>query len=989
MPPHSYVDTPVMRQYLEVKEQYPDCTVFFQVGDFYEMFFDDAVVASRALDLVLTSRDKNKEDGVPMCGFPLQAAKLYIGKLVALGKKVALCEQVEDATKTNKIVRRAVTQVITPGVMLEEDQLSPKSGHYLCVIIPGSGPATGQAGLSYLDVSTGEFAATQLSHAAVVEELARIEPAELLVRHPVPDDLAADLGRLRLPSGPVALASDDADQALLVGLLGDDAVTEIDRDDLPGAPRLSEWPLALKAAAAAARYAQGTQRKGRLPLTRLRLYRHGDEMVIDETTKSNLELFQTLMERRQKGALLGLLDETRTAMGGRLLRRWLGAPLLQVAAIRRRHDAVEWLVERHALRDTARKVLGEIHDLERLIGRISLSAASPRDLYCLEQSLRRLPGLRDAFAQAATGSESVLSPVPALLTIGEDLCGDVADLIEKAIAEEPSAAWREGGFIRRGHSADLDELLDISQGGKAQILRIEEREKERTGISSLKVRYNRVFGYYLEITRSHLAKVPSDYIRKQTLANAERYVTAELSEYEAKVLGAEERRLQVELELFEVLRMKVAAEAARVLGVAERLAQLDALAGLAEVAHRQGYVRPEVDESGRLEIEDGRHPIVEQLCGAGRFVPNDTVLDPEDAQMLIITGPNMAGKSTAMRQVALFCILSQMGSFVPARRAHLGVVDRVFTRVGAADNLSRGESTFMVEMRETANILRHASPRSLVVLDEIGRGTSTYDGLSIAWAVSEYLHDIIRCKTLFATHYHELCALAESRPRVRNLSVAVREWEGEIVFLHKLVAGGASRSYGIEVARLAGLPKAVLDRSREVLKALEMGPEEIQTPVADATPDGSGAAQGGGAAQAGEVAQGGKVAQGSVAQVLPVHGAPPVNSHQLALFHLVDAAQRAAPGRRRAAARSRAVGEAADSSAGPAVARPAGLAVHGPDPREVEVLARLRQADCDGMTPRDALLMVAELCERLRIAGQAAAEPGTGAPTAVLTSFGI
>ncbi len=926
------VDTPVMRQYLEIKERYPDCIVFFRLGDFYEMFFDDAVVASQLLDLTLTARDKQKEVPVPMAGVPHHAAKHYIGKLLGHGKKVAICDQVEDARKTKKIVRRAVTQVITPGVVLEEEQLEPKAGHYLAALSPGV--AGGAAwGVAYLDVSTGEFAATELAESEAIEELARIEPAELLVVElpaaaTAPDPAAAALSarlqrRLRVPIGVARSANVAADRTLLAELLAAQSSPGGTGGEVKAAeePSADGWPQALAAAAACVRYARATQPIGGLPLFRLRLYRPTDSLVIDESTKTNLELLQTLMERKRHGSLLGVLDQTRTAMGGRLLRRWLLQPLQQLGPICRRHDAVEWLVDRQTVRKKLRELLDEIHDLERLTGRIATQVAVPRDLHCLQRSLAQLPLLTATLRAAASADSPTLgaglaaTALPELLDLGDDLAGEVEARIAAAIADNPPVMWREGGFIRRGYNPALDELIDLSQGGKAHILRIEERERERTGITSLKVRYNKVFGYYIEITRSNLGRVPGDYIRKQTTANAERYVTTELAEYEEKVLHAEERRIELEIELFEKLRAELAASTTRLLTLAQRVAQLDALGGLAELAHRQGYVRPEMSAELHLHIEDGRHPVVEQLAERGRFVPNDTQLDPEVEQLLLLTGPNMAGKSTVMRQVALICILAQLGSFVPARRARLGIVDRVCTRVGASDNLSRGESTFMVEMRETSQILQRATRRSLVILDEIGRGTSTYDGVSIAWAVAEYLHDVIGCKTLFATHYHELCALAAARPRVRNFSVAVRQWQDEIVFLHKLVPGGANRSYGIEVARLAGLPRSVLGRAREILAALENASSQED------------------------------------AIALPVHGVPPLNSGQLALFlggeigppHGAD--ERPAKSARRASA-----------APARAPARP---------PAEDNVLSRLRSLDCDNLTPRAALELLAELTTRL------------------------
>jgi DNA mismatch repair protein MutS len=819
-------DTPLMRQYLEIKEAHPDCVVFFRLGDFYEMFFDDAVVVARTLDLTLTSRDKGKENPVPMCGVPHHAARHYLGKLVARGFKVAVAEQVEDPKVAKGIVKRAVVRIVTPGTITDDEQLEPKAAHYLVALIAEGGAV----GLAHLDVTTGEFAATQLALRDLVDELARLEPRELLHAGLAEAELAQLQARIKtawaeLPAPGLYNAA--RAESELVTATG----RELPKDD-KGAVMLG--PLALRAAVAVVKYAQETQPAGTLPLTQLTPYEPSQHLTLDEATRANLELFVTLIGAKKEGALFGVLDETRTSMGGRLLRRWLAAPLRDVAQIRRRHDAVEWLVEHAALRAELRVGLAEIYDLERLAGRATLGVATPRDLVALARSLERLPSLRALIAGSFAGDAAARLAHPELLELPsthEALCGDVAAEVARTLADEPPAQWRDGGFIRRGFSRELDELYELSEGGKGKILEIEARERERTGIGSLKVRYNRVFGYYLEITRSNLDRVPADYVRKQTLANAERFVTAELADYEAKILGADERRTALELEAFDRLRRRVADCARRLLPLAELVARLDALASLAEVAHNSGYCRPEVDGTLRLEIEDGRHPVVEKLAAAGRFVPNDTTLDPDDAQLVVITGPNMAGKSTVMRQTALIVVMAQMGSFVPARRARVGLVDRVFTRVGASDNLARGESTFMVEMRETAHILSHATRRSLVVLDEIGRGTSTYDGVSIAWAVAEHLHDRIGCKTMFATHYHELTALAESRPRVRNFSTAVKEWKDEIVFLHKLVEGGASRSYGIQVARLAGLDKSVVARAKQILTKLETGEESAQLPL--------------------------------------------------------------------------------------------------------------------------------------------------------------
>jgi DNA mismatch repair protein MutS len=796
-----------MRQYLEVKDAYPDCIVFFRLGDFYEMFFDDAVVVARALDLTLTTRDKGKENPVPMCGVPHHAAKHYLGKLVERGFKVAICEQVEDPKAARGIVKREVVRVVTPGVILDEEQLDPKAPHYLVAVV-----ADGEtAGIAHLDVTTGEFAAAMLGAGDVIDELARLEPREVLLSGLEREPLQKRIRTAWAELPPDAPQDGERARALIEETLGRTLAAS------------SEFgPLALRAGAAVLSYARATQPRGALPVTHLHPYRPAEHLILDEATRANLELFCTLQGQKKQGSLLGVLDETRTAMGGRLLRRWLAAPLVDVAQIRRRHDAVEWLVEHAALRGELTGELAEVYDLERLAGRVTLGVATPRDLAALARSLERLPSLRDKLRETF-GKRAERLAHPELLELGDDLGEDVARAVKRILVDDPPANWREGGFCRRGWSKELDELTDLAEGGKNKIAEIELRERERTGINSLKVRYNRVFGYYLEITRSNLDRVPADYVRKQTLANAERFVTPELAEYEAKILHADEKRLTLELEAFESLRKEVAREAPRLLALAESVARLDALTSLASVAHASGYCRPEIDDKLRLEIEDGRHAVVEKLAAAGKFVPNDVTLDPDGQQLIILTGPNMAGKSTAMRQVALISVMAQLGSFVPARRARVGVCDRVFTRVGASDNLSRGDSTFMVEMRETANILGHATRRSLVILDEIGRGTSTYDGMAIAWAVAEHLHDRIGCRAMFATHYHEMTALSDSRPRVKNFSTAVREWKDEVVFLHKLVPGGASRSYGIQVARLAGLDKTVIGRARELLAALEKG----------------------------------------------------------------------------------------------------------------------------------------------------------------------
>jgi DNA mismatch repair protein MutS len=822
-----------MRQYLDVKARYPDALVFFRLGDFYELFYEDAVYAARVLDLTLTTRDKGKEDPVPMCGVPHHAVRAYLARLTELGHRVALCEQLEDPKVARGIVKRDVVRVITPGVILDEEALDPRAPSYVAA---AAGDGRNGYGLALLDVTTGDFRATEAaSIELLLEEIGRAAPRELVLERG--DAALAERIRAAFPRVPRAAVASGDPAAELAAALGN----RLDRALLEGTP-----PVA-RAAASVLRYARATQPGAELALAGLEVYRRDEALVIDEQARAHLELVESLQERRRAGSLIALLDQTRTAMGGRLLRRWLLFPSRDVATIRRRHDAVERLVGAHGARDAARKRLGEIADLERLVGRARLGVATPRDLAVLGRSLAELPGLAAELADAHRGEfAGAVEGEPDWLSLGDDLGADVSAELVRVVRPDAPALTKDGGYVNAGVSPELDELRDIAAGGRDRISAIEARERERTGIPSLKVKLNSVFGYYIEVTRANLAAVPADYRRKQTVANAERFVTPELAEFEATVLSADERRIALELELFTALRGRVAAQAERLLALATRVAAADALAALAEVAHRNGYCRPEVDDSGVIDLGDARHPVVEQLAAAGSFVPNDVRLDPAAEQILIVSGPNMAGKSTLMRQVALAVIQAQMGGFVAARSARIGLCDRIFTRVGAGDNLARGESTFMVEMRETAQILRHATPRSLIVLDEIGRGTSTYDGVSIAWAVAEHIHDRIGAKTLFATHYHELAALAAEHPRVRNVSVAAREWKGEVVFLRKLVAGGASRSFGVEVARLAGLPEAVIARAGAILRSLEATPaagsrrEAQPRPVA---PEEAGSAQ--------------------------------------------------------------------------------------------------------------------------------------------------
>ncbi len=803
--------TPMMRQYLEIKSRYPDAILFFRLGDFYEMFMDDAVTAAKVLDITLTSRNKGANDEIPLCGIPHHSCQPYIAKLVEHGHKVAICEQVEDPKQAKGIVQREVVQVVTPGLVTDTGNLRPKENNYLMALAP-SGE---NCGVALVDITTGEFRVTQASGSEEVRtEIASAQPKEVLV----PDSeageaLAESLGYSlsgrsvnRLPEHVFEL---DRARGELTSFF------EVANLDPFGC---SQLPAAVSAAGGALHYLRETQMGATSHIRSLSTYSSSEHLALDEATRRNLELNANLQDGKRKGSLLAVLDRTVTAMGGRLLRRWLNYPLVDVAAIKDRHAAVEELLAESFLRADLREALDGVYDLERLVTRAIMGTANARDLVALRQSLVRLPAVIERMAELQA---PLLVEMRQLL----DPVDDVATLVAVAFADDPPVTLREGGLIRDGFNPELDELRTISREGKGWIARLEGDERQRTGIASLKVRYNKVFGYYIEITRSHLDKVPADYERKQTLANAERYITPTLKEYESKVLGAEERMIALEYAVFVEVRQQVAACGNRIQETARQLARLDVLLALAELAHDRRYVRPEICDDDVLTIEEGRHPVIEAMSLGERFVPNDVLLDNRENQLLIITGPNMAGKSTFMRQVALITLMAQIGSFVPAKRARIGVVDRIFTRVGASDNLARGLSTFMVEMNETANILHHATPRSLVILDEIGRGTSTFDGVSIAWAVAEYLHDHapVAAKTLFATHYHELTELGMTRERIRNFNVAVREWNDQVVFLRRIVPGPASHSYGIQVARLAGLPSPVIERAKEVLRNLEAG----------------------------------------------------------------------------------------------------------------------------------------------------------------------
>jgi DNA mismatch repair protein MutS len=817
--------TPMMRQYGELKRRFPDYLLLFRLGDFYELFFDDAHTASRLLQLTLTSRQKG-EGAIPMAGIPHHAADGYIARLIRAGQKVAVCEQLEEPAKGRKIVRRDVVRVITPGTVTDTQFLDGAHNNFL-LVAHATAAATGVA---LVDISTGDFWVGEEPGAgeALLEAALLRRPAEILLAQSAEAAWVAHWAPAGIPITRV-----DG------GAFGARAAREVLEAHFRGASLdglgVGALTAGLQAAGAALAYLRETQGESLAHLARIQRLLTGEAMLLDPTAVATLELFETAQERTARGSLFATLDATTTPMGARLLRQWVLRPLLDREAITRRQEAVAALVEAPAARAGLRQRLEGVGDLERLTSRAALGVAHARDLIALRGFLARLPGLAEDLG--ALGA-------PLLATLADEVTPlpDLQKLLEEALEDEPPLALRDGGLIREGWNAELRELRQAARQGKEWIASLEQRERARTGIPSLKVRFNRVFGYAIEVSNAHGAKVPGDYLRRQTLVGAERYVTTELKEYESRVLGAEEGIARLEFELFGQVRAEVAAEAGPLLRTARAVGTIDALASLAAVAHERGYARPEVDDGLAIEIVDGRHPVLE--ADGGAFTPNEAVLDPSGCQIMILTGPNMSGKSVFMRQVALLTLMAQMGGFVPARSARIGLVDRILTRVGAQDNLARGQSTFLVEMVETASILHHATPRSLILLDEVGRGTSTFDGLAIAWAVTEELHERGRgAKVLFATHYHELTALAERLPRVHNFHVAVREWNDEIIFLHKVRPGGTDRSYGIQVARLAGLPPAVIARAKAILGELERERSGLQAAVAPAADAGTGPAQ--------------------------------------------------------------------------------------------------------------------------------------------------
>jgi DNA mismatch repair protein MutS len=796
--------TPLRHQYLRIKRNYPDAILFFRLGDFYETFDDDARTVSQVCDIVLTSRPISKKKRVPMAGVPHHAADGYIAKLLNAGYKVAVCEQLSEPGRG--LVERGVVRVVTPGTLVEPEILPAGRNNYIAAVFAESE----RAGLAYADVSTGEFATTEIrgehAFAEMQRELSRLQPAELLLPedHPPSNRVAEPRGITVTHYADWHWEEENARLALR-------DYFEVERLDGFGC---EGKPLAIRAAGALLQYLQDTQQRLLRQIRSLRTYFTGQYMTLDPQTRRNLELLANTLTGDRENSLLWVLDQTRTSMGARLLRRWISQPLLELQPIEARLDAVELFGGDTALRTGVRDILSGMRDLERTTTRVLSGIAGPRELLGMRATMERLPALGDLLTPAL--------PQEGLLEV-PDPCEEVADLIGRAVSEEAPAVVSAGGVIRPGFSSELDQVVSASQEARDWIAGLENKERERTGIKTLKVGYNKVFGYYIEVTKTQTDKVPEEYIRKQTLVRAERYITPELKEYEAIVLGAQERMNEIEARLYKEMLQQIGASADRLLTTAMALARLDVCATLAEVAVRNRYVRPQLDEGEEIRIEEGRHPVVELTLQGEPFIPNDTFLSCSDTQIIVLTGPNMSGKSTALRQVALIVLMAQMGSFVPADRAQIGLVDRIFTRVGAQDDLATGRSTFMVEMTETANILHHATRRSLIVLDEIGRGTSTYDGLAIARAVVEYLHNHpdLGSRTIFATHYHELTELAEVLPRLRNFNVAVSEERGTVVFLRKIVPGGADRSYGIHVGQLAGLPRTVIHRAEEVLQQLE------------------------------------------------------------------------------------------------------------------------------------------------------------------------
>lgn len=800
--------TPMMQKYLETKEQYKDCILFYRLGDFYEMFFDDAITVSRELEITLTGKSCGQEERAPMCGVPYHAVDGYLTRLVAKGYKVAICDQVEDPKQAKGLVKREVTRIVTPGTILDAQAIDETKNNYIMCIVY----IADRYGVSVADITTGDYFVTELPDGGKLkDEIYRFMPSEIICNEAFyMSGLDLEDLKERFHMAVYSLESWYFDDTACREKL----MEHFKVSSLAGLG-LSDYDCGVLSAGALLQYLLETQKNDLSHMTRITPYTTGKYMMLDSSTRRNLELCETLREKQKRGSLLWVLDKTKTAMGARMLRKFIEQPLIEKQEILRRLDAVEELKQSAISREEIREYLSPVYDLERLITRITYGTANPRDLTAFAGSLSMLPPIRYLLEEMES---SLLKDIYAELDPLEDLC----TLVQNAIADEPPLAMKEGGIIRDGYNEEVDTLRRAKSEGKDWLAKLEQDEREKTGIKTLRIKYNKVFGYYLEVTNSYKELVPDYYTRKQTLANAERYITPELKELEDTILGAEDKLYALEYELYCTIRDTIAAEVKRIQTTAKAIASLDVFSSLALVAERNNYVRPKINESGKIDIRDGRHPVVEQMIPNGTFICNDTLLDDKKQRVSIITGPNMAGKSTYMRQAALIVLMAQIGSFVPASGADIGLVDRIFTRVGASDDLASGQSTFMVEMTEVANILRNATSKSLLILDEIGRGTSTFDGLSIAWAVVEYISDskLLGAKTLFATHYHELTELEGKIDNVNNYCIAVKEKGDDIVFLRKIVKGGADKSYGIQVAKLAGVPDLVIDRAKEIVEEL-------------------------------------------------------------------------------------------------------------------------------------------------------------------------
>lgn len=800
--------TPMMQQYLDIKKQVPDAILFFRLGDFYEMFFEDAKLASKELEITLTGRDAGEPERVPMCGVPFHAADNYISKLIDKGYKVAICEQVEDPRAAKGIVRREVVRVVTPGTVIDGSMLNEKDNNYLLAICQVN---TSTYGMAVTDLSTGLFQVTEMEGPwaldSLLDEIVRLSPREVLLDYGMYNDEKATRVLNSLPATTFTSLGNNFDfpdyTRILTDHFGEGKIKAY----------LDKQAVYL-AAGSLLRYLTDTQKRELKHINDITSYSPKAYMVLDGIARRNLEISKSLRDGEKKGTLLWVLDRTRTAMGGRMLKNWLEQPLIDLVKIEERLDAVEELLNSLLLREELAGALKQIYDLERLTARVAYGSANGRDMTALMGSLDKLPLIHQAL-------QDCRSPLLRNIYSQFDTLTDLKELLFSALAENPPVSLRDGGLIKDGFHPEVDQLRAAARDGKTWLAGLEAREKEKTGIKTLKVGFNKVFGYYLEVTRANLNAVPDYYQRRQTLANAERFITPELKEYESMILGAEDRLVELEYNLFVEIRNKVAAEVHRIQKTAALLAQIDALVSLAEVAARHGYVRPEVFDNGRIEITEGRHPVVEMTLGPGGFVPNDTYLDTENERLCLITGPNMGGKSTYQRQVALIVLMAQVGSFVPASWASIGIVDRIFARVGASDDLTSGQSTFMVEMFETKQIIDHTTPKSLVIIDELGRGTSNLEGMAIAQSVIEYLHNTVGCRTLFSTHYHELAELEGLLPGLKNYATAVKEQGDDVAFLRKVVRAKASKSYGVHCARLAGLPGDIIDRAGELVKKLE------------------------------------------------------------------------------------------------------------------------------------------------------------------------